>query len=95
MAELTQWLAQDDTNTNPAYASLSSYSRAFVLQVKALRDGYLLPACLDWDAMYIYSWNAAVVDGAVVSVNVDTDAVTVGPAFSSAPPSHPLPISAS
>jgi hypothetical protein len=92
MTELTTWLAKDDTNTNPAYASLSSYSRAFILQVKALRDGYLLPACLDWDAAYIYSWNAAVVGGVVVSVNASTDAVTLGPTFSNPPPSHPLPL---
>jgi peptidoglycan hydrolase CwlO-like protein len=92
MTELNAWLAKDDTNTNAAYAGLSSYSKAFILQVRALRDGYLLPACLDWDASFIYSWNAAVVGGQVVSVNAATDVVTAGPTFGSAPPTHPLPI---
>jgi uncharacterized coiled-coil protein SlyX len=92
LAELQTWLAKDDTNTNPAYAASSSYAKAFILQVKALRDGYLLPACLDWDATYIYSWNAAVVGGMVVSVNASTDVITPGPTFGSAPPSHPLPL---
>jgi len=92
MAELQDWLAKDDTNTNPLYASSSPDVKAFILQVKALRDGYLLPACLDWDASYIYSWNAAVVGEVVVSVNAATDAVTEGPTFGSPPPSHPLPL---
>jgi len=92
MAELQDWLAKDDTNTNPLYASSSPDIKAFILQVKALRDGYLLPACLDWDASYIYSWNAAVVGEVVVSVNAATDAVTEGPTFGSPPPSHPLPL---
>lgn len=92
VSELTGWLAKDDTNTNPAYASLSSYSKAFILQVRALRDGYLLPACLDWDASYIYTWNAAVVGGNVYSIDPTTDVLTKGPAFSGAPPSHPLPL---
>jgi peptidoglycan hydrolase CwlO-like protein len=92
LAELTAWLANDDTNTNPAYASLSSYSKAFILQVKALRDGYLLPACLDWDANYIYTWNVALVGGTIYSIDPSTDVLTKGPAFSNPPPSHPLPM---
>jgi len=92
LAELTAWLAKDDTNTNPAYASYSGYSKAFILQVKALRDGYLLPACLDWDSSYIYSWNVAVVGGTVYSSDPTTDVLTQGPTFGSPPPSHPLPL---
>jgi septal ring factor EnvC (AmiA/AmiB activator) len=92
LAELTAWLAKDDTNTNPAYASYSGYSKAFILQVKALRDGYLLPACLDWDPSYIYSWNVAVVGGTVYSIDPTTDVLTQGPTFGSPPPSHPLPL---
>lgn len=92
LAELTNWLAKDDTNTNPAYSTYSDYSKAFVLQVKALRDGYLLPACLDWDLTYIYSWNVAVVEGTVYSIDPTTDAITQGPTFGNPPPSHPLPL---
>jgi hypothetical protein len=93
LTEITAWLAKDDTNTNPAYASLSNYSKAFILQVKALRDGYLLPACLDWDSSFIYTWNAAIVGGTVYSIDPSTDTLTKGPAFPVPPPSHPLPIS--
>jgi hypothetical protein len=92
MEELQAWLAKDDTDTNPLYASSSPDVKAFILQVKALRDGYLLPACLDWDSSYLYSWNVAVVGGIVVSVNAATDVVTSGPTLSSPPPSHPLPL---
>jgi septal ring factor EnvC (AmiA/AmiB activator) len=92
LAELTAWLTKDDTNTNPTYASYSGYSKAFILQVKALRDGYLLPACLDWDSSFIYSWNVAVIGGTVYSIDSTTDALTQGPTFATAPPSHPLPL---
>jgi len=41
LAELTDWLAKDDTNTK--YANVSDWQGCFILQVRALRDGYLLP----------------------------------------------------
>ena len=44
LEELEAWLAQDDTNTNTRLASATPAERAFILQVRALRDGYLLPA---------------------------------------------------
>jgi septal ring factor EnvC (AmiA/AmiB activator) len=90
--ELQAWLASDDTNTNPAYASLSSAARAYVLETKALRDGYLLPVSLTWDTQYIYSLNMAIVVGTIYSVNAATDAILAGPTFSIAPPLHPLPM---
>lgn len=93
LEELQTWLANDDTDTNSDYASLSPAAKAYLLQVKALRDGYILSACLDWDSSYIYTWNVAIVNDTIYSVNADTDAVTEGPDFADAPPSYPIPIS--
>ena len=44
LVELEAWLAQDDTDTNTRLASAPAAEQAFILQVRALRDGYLLPA---------------------------------------------------
>jgi chromosome segregation ATPase len=90
--ELTAWLAKDDTNTNPAYASLGLAEKAYVLQVKALRDGYLLPVSLDADNQYVYSWNTAVIGGAIYIVSAGNDSVTALASFGIAIPSHPLPL---
>ncbi len=92
LGELTAWLGADDTNTNPDYSSLTSQGKAYILQVKALRDGYILSACIDWDSNFIYSWNVAVIGSNIYSVNADTDAITAGPAFDEALPLHPLPL---
>jgi peptidoglycan hydrolase CwlO-like protein len=92
LEELQTWLAKDDTNTNPDYASLSPAAKAYLLQVKALRDGYILSACLDWDSSYIYTWNVAIANDTIYSVNAATDVVTEGPDFADTPPSYPIPI---
>ena len=91
LQELETWLENDDTNT--AYSSLSAQAKAYVLQVKALRDGFILSACIDWDSKYIYSWNVAIVGDTVYSVNAATDKISAGPSFSDALPLHPLPLS--
>lgn len=93
LQELQTWLENDDTNTNSAYSSLTSQSKAYVLQIKALREGYILSACIDWDSNFIYSWNVAVIGDKIYSVNADTDAITAGPSFADALPLHPLPLS--
>ncbi len=46
LGELTDWLRADDTDTNAKYASETVTNRAFILQVRAVMDGYLLPAIL-------------------------------------------------
>jgi len=88
LQELKDWLEQDDTNTNPDYASLSLADKAFVLQVKALRDGFILPAAIDADDDYIYSWNIAVIGASIYVVIADTDEVSFLAAFG-APPINP------
>ena len=73
--ELKDWLEHDDTNTNPDYELLGPANRAFILQVKALRDGYILPAAIDADDDNIYVWNIAVIGTTVYVVNADTDEI--------------------
>ncbi len=91
LQELQTWLENDDTDTN--YSSLTPQAKAYVLEIKALRDGYILSACIDWDSNFIYTWNVAVIGDAVYSVNAATDVITPGPSFSDALPLHPLPLS--
>ena len=90
LQELTDWLAKDDTNTNPAYAALRGAEKAYILQVKALRDGFLLPASLDWDSQYIYYGNLAIAGNMLVGVDPTTDTIYQGPNYNI--PSHPLPL---
>lgn len=54
VTELKEWLRQDDTNTK--YADEDWGNLCFILQVKALRDGYLLP-------VFSYSGEDAVIVG--------------------------------
>ena len=90
--ELTAWLAADDTNTNPAYASLGLAEKAFILEVKALRDGYLLPASVDADNQYIYSWNTAIIGAGIYVVTAGTDQTLFLANFDTPPPQRPLPL---
>ncbi|MDO8716641.1 MAG: hypothetical protein Q7J73_07540 [Dehalococcoidales bacterium] len=89
--ELTDWLARDDTNTNPAYVGLRNSEKAYILMIRALRDGLLLPAALDYSNGITYYKNTAVVVGDIYDINVATDAIvlqgTTSPYFS-----HPLPL---
>ena len=79
LAELQLWLAIDDTNY--AYASLSSIDRAFILQVKALRDGLIISAQVQpagLNGIFLMGVNYAVVgDNDVYKINPDTDDITV------------------
>jgi|TARA_B100001971_G_C18170987_1_gene527100 hypothetical protein len=59
LEELEAWLAQDDTDTRVRWESLPPEEKAFILQVRALRDGYLLPAWFE-------DFNYMDVDGAMV-----------------------------
>ncbi len=91
LTELETWLARDDTNTNPAYAGTTGPEKCFILQVKALRDGFLLPASTYNDGTIIYIDNMSMIGGTMYFVNPTTDVVTpyaTGPAF----PSYPLPL---
>ncbi len=73
LAELTGWLQKDDTNTR--YASVLPMQRAFILEVMAARDGYLLPVRVPLGATTDYIINAAVIGDVVWSVKASDDLV--------------------
>jgi len=89
LSELTTWLAADDTDTR--YSTLGAADIAFILQVRALRDGFLLPVGIDWDADYIYTRNTSVIGDTIYLVGARTDQVIKGAIFSNPPMSQPLP----
>ena len=89
VTELTDWLQQDDTDTQ--YASASDFQRAFILQVRALRDGYLIPASIYTDTSYIYVINRAVIGDYIYSVWSEDD-YTERWEYIAPLPSHPLPL---
>ena len=91
--ELRAWLERDDTNTNPSFASMGLAEKAFILQVRALRDGYLLPAAVDADSEHIYSWNVAVIGASIYVVTAGTDETLFLANFEVPPAQRPLPLS--
>ncbi|MCL2150508.1 MAG: hypothetical protein FWH51_06265 [Dehalococcoidia bacterium] len=88
--ELKAWLLLDDTDTNPDYTSLGLADKAFILQVRALRDGYLLPAAIDADTEHIYSWNTAIIGASIYIVIAGTDEVSWLANFEVPPAQRPL-----
>jgi hypothetical protein len=94
LQELISWLAQDDTDT--AYAGRTATELVLILQVRALRDGYLLPANMedvDGDYNVDIVGNIAYIGGNGYVVVPGTDDVVEW--FRNIPPipSHPLPLS--
>ncbi len=93
LQELEVWLAQDDTDT--AYPFAGPFEQAFILQVRALRDGYLLPTYfedLDYDFLVELSGNFAYIGDEIYYIDPADDFVTLW-ALVDAIPSHPLPLS--
>lgn len=93
LQELEAWLAQDDTDT--AYPFAGPFEQAFILQVRALRDGYLLPAYfedIDYDFLVELIGNFAYIGDEIYYVDPAFDFVFLW-AFVDAIPSHPLPLS--
>jgi len=91
--ELKAWLERDDTNTNPTFAPLGLAEKAFILQVRALREGFLLPAAVDADSEHIYSWNVAVIGASIYVVTAGTDETLFLANFEVPPAQRPLPLS--
>ncbi len=93
LQELEAWLVQDDTDT--AYPFAGPFEQAFILQVRALRDGYLLPAYfedINYDFLVELSGNFAYIGDEIYYVDPAFDFVFLW-AFVDAIPSHPLPLS--
>ena len=90
LAELTNWLQKDDTNTK--YPGLTPLQRGYILQVKALQDDYLLPVRMPVVALGLteLDTNFAVVGDLFYTVRAGDDSVE---RWSTAPalPSYPIP----
>ncbi|GAH72900.1 unnamed protein product, partial [marine sediment metagenome] len=87
ISELVDWLEQDDTDIK--YAGESGAQLALILQVRALRDGYLLMTIIFTDGEN--AGNSAVIadeEWAIDAANDDTFFLQ----YIKPLPSHPLPL---
>ena len=76
--ELNAFLKQAAVNTK--YAALRPIERAYILQVLALRAGYLLPAGFTVGATTFDAFNTAYISGTIYRVDPSTNTVTdMGP----------------
>lgn len=87
LTELTDWLQQDDTNTK--YADKSNAQKAFILQVRALRDGYLLTS---WIFDRNDGMSYAFIGDKFYFVYPENDDTLAGGATIQPLPSRPLPL---
>jgi len=89
---LQDWLNTDDTNV--AYASSRAVERAYILQVRALRYGYILPAYHEIDESVLYFYNMAYISGKLYRVSPSNDTISQISEIKSIEPiaSHPLPL---
>ncbi|MCL0050772.1 hypothetical protein M1N22_02880 [Dehalococcoidia bacterium] len=71
LAELVDWLHEDDTDIR--YAGEDVVHQSFILQVRALRDGYLLPVALFLRDEEIWVMNTAVIGDEVHGVSAWDD----------------------
>jgi len=90
--ELTTWLQKDDTNTNSQYASYTLLQKAYMLQIKASRDGFLLTVWMDTDGAYFYVLCEAIIGNSMYDIDVATDQTTLYMSGFTPMPSHPLPL---
>jgi hypothetical protein len=88
LIELTNWLQKDDTNTR--YAGLGGPQLAFIIEIRAARDGYLLPVRLPLAGSLEYITNMAVISDVIYSVRGTDDFVERWGIISPAPPSYPI-----
>jgi hypothetical protein len=105
LEELEEWLSKDDTDKKYAeqlkdlsvarskFATLRArYEGAFVLQVKALRDGYILRAIVTEHQGEIRASNEAFIGDYIYSVSPIRDSVVLLGRLKWPPSSHPLPL---
>ena len=86
--ELRNWLQKDDTNTK--YAGLGGAQLSFILQIRAARDGFLLPVRLPIGGTLDYINNMAVIGDEVYSVRASDDFVERWITISPALPTYPI-----
>jgi uncharacterized protein YoxC len=89
--ELSNWLQKDNTNT--LYANPNAVEKAvmaFVLQIRATRDGYILPVSLPIGGSLEVLSNRAIIGDIMYDVRAWDDFVQRGIAVSPAMPSYPI-----
>lgn len=89
LAELTDWLYQDDTDE--IYGYEDPLIVAYILQVRALRDGYLLPVDIDVVDGNNYISNCVVIGDSIYWVDAASDDIDWAN-YVEPIPSHPLPL---
>jgi hypothetical protein len=90
VAELTDWPDQDDTNR--VYANERPSVISYILQIRALRAGYLLPVEIGWDNDNLYFENIAIIGDTIYEVDPTDDGIYRGLSGFQPVPSHPLPL---
>jgi hypothetical protein len=88
--ELTDWLQKDDTNIK--YKGLPNSQISFILQIRAAREGYLLPVRLPIGGSLDYISNMAVIGDSVYSVRGYDDFVEKWMTINPAMPTYPITI---
>ncbi len=73
LTELMDWLQKDDTNTK--YGDVTTLQRAFILQVRALQDGYLLPVRLPTAGTTEFVVNTAIIGEYIYFIRSGDDVV--------------------
>lgn len=89
LAKLTDWLYQDDTDE--IYGHEDPLIVACILQVRALRDGYLLPVDIDVVDGNNYISNCVVIGDSIYWVDAASDDIDWAN-YVEPIPSHPLPL---
>lgn len=87
--ELTDWLEQDDTDTE--YEDDSELQRAFILLVRAIRDGYVIGVDAYWDNGTAHAICWAIIGDVAYVIHTDTDETERGRVVQPLP-SHPEPL---
>jgi molybdopterin converting factor small subunit len=89
VTELKDWLQKDDTNTK--YTNLDPLQRGLILQIRAMRDGFILSLSIFADSTNTYVGNRAIIGDTVFAVMSGSDSVTQYVTVP-AQPSHPEPL---
>ena len=75
LAELQQWLLQNDVSEQPASASVEEmYTKGLALQQDAIEDGYLISVDFEIPYPFFYFiYGVAIIDGEIWLWEVETD----------------------
>jgi hypothetical protein len=92
VSELTDWLAKDDTNTK--YKEVGPITQAYILQLRALRAGYILSTEVTYQRNdpNTYWAELAVIDGEIWFIDPAEDKMYNSSVSISPIPSHPEPL---